>query len=184
MKKQYAKLGRRPLLTPIWLAAVASVVVVSFAAWLWGTANSTTIVVVRSAENRADAADDPPLDARGNIRAERLASLFTPESPRPLQAIYVSATQLSRQTALPLARALQLALTISPNNDPRKLARQVLQEQQGRAALIVTRRDAMPALVESLSGEKAAPIADDEYGALYVVTVPRIGHASVLRMNY
>jgi hypothetical protein len=45
--------------------------------------------------------------------------------------------------------------------------------------------DTMPALVASLTGAKnLPPIADDEYGTMYIVTVPRIGRADFLRITY
>ena len=42
----------------------------------------------------------------------------------------------------------------------------------------------LPEIVKELSGEAVAPIADDEYDNVYVVTVPTFGNASVLRMKY
>jgi hypothetical protein len=36
-----------------------------------------------------------------------------------------------------------------------------------------------------LSGNPKIPeIGDQEYGTMYIVTVPRIGHANLLRLNY
>ena len=51
-------------------------------------------------------------------------------------------------------------------------------------------RPVMPAeeraeIVAALSGNSKVPeIGDEEYGTMYIVTVPRIGHANVLRLNY
>ncbi len=43
----------------------------------------------------------------------------------------------------------------------------------------------VPELVKALSGSDAVPpIGEEEYDTMYVVTVPSVGPASVLRMNY
>ena len=45
--------------------------------------------------------------------------------------------------------------------------------------------DTMPALVEALSGAKdIPPIGAAEYGTMYVISVPRVGHANVLSVTY
>ena len=70
-------------------------------------------------------------------------------------------------------------------DDPRALARRVLQEHPGGRILVVGHVDTMPAVVAALSGAKdIPPIGAEEYGTMYIVTVPRIGQANVLRLNY
>ncbi len=186
MKKEYATLRRQPFLTPIWLAALAAVVVVSFTVWLWGTATSTTVVLVRHAEKQLNAGEDPSLTAAGEARAALLARMFGDRGGLGrLDAIYVSPTRRSNETAAPLAARLKIAVTVGPEDEPKKLARRVLREHQGGRVLIVGHSNTVPAMVEALSGTgPAAPIEDEEYGTMYIVTVPRVGHASVLRLNY
>jgi 2,3-bisphosphoglycerate-dependent phosphoglycerate mutase len=186
MKKEYAKLRRKPFLTPIWLAAMAALVVVSFTVWLWGTATSTTVVLVRHAEKQLNAGDDPNLTPTGETRAALLARMFGERAPLGrLDAIYVSPTRRSHQTAAPLAARLGIQVTEGPEDDIKQLARMVLREHQGGRVLIVGHSNTIPGLVERLSGEGKVPdIGDDEYGTMYIVTVPRIGHANVLRLSY
>jgi 2,3-bisphosphoglycerate-dependent phosphoglycerate mutase len=186
MKKEYATLRRKPFLTPIWLAALAALVVVSFTVWLWGTATSTTVVLVRHAEKQLNAGDDPVLTPAGEARAALLARMFGDRvALGGLDAIYVSPTRRSHQTAAPLAARLKLQVTEGPEDDVKLLSRQVLRDHQGGRVLIVGHSNTIPGLVERLSGEGKVPeIGDDEYGTMYIVTVPRIGHANVLRLTY
>ena len=44
--------------------------------------------------------------------------------------------------------------------------------------------DTVPQIVAALSDAKVPEIGDREYGTMYIVTVPRIGHANLLRLNY
>ncbi len=184
-----ARLKRRPFLTPLWIigaAALLSLCVMGFEAWLLVTADSTTIIVIRHAEKESNAGDDPPLTPAGRSRAELLARMFgNPREPGHIDAIYVSPTLRNAMTAAPLAAALGIVPTVAPARDVRDLARRVLREHPGRRVLIVGHSDTVPALVDALTGNTGAPpIADDEYGTLYVVTVPRIGRADFLRMTY
>jgi broad specificity phosphatase PhoE len=193
MKKDHASLQRQPFLAPIWLTAVAAigaVVVLGFSAftvWAWATAGSTTIVVIRHAEKDLSAgAVDPPLTEAGKARAELLARMFgNGKAPGHLDAIYVTTALRNRLTAAPLAASLGISPIVVPTGDPRGLARRVLHEHGGDRVLIVGHSDTVPAIVSALSGvDKVPDIADDEYGTLYIVTVPRIGHANLLRLNY
>ncbi|MGO9512280.1 MAG: SixA phosphatase family protein [Steroidobacteraceae bacterium] len=183
-----ARLQRRPFLTPLWLFALtvmAAAAVLMFAAWLLVTGDSTTIIVVRHAEKVQGDGADPPLSPAGQARAELLARMFgDARLPGHIDAIYVSPTLRNRLTAAPLAQRLGLTPTVAADA-PRALARRVLQEHPGGRILVVGHLDTMPAVVAALSGAKnIPPIGAEEYGTMYIVTVPRIGQANVLRLNY
>jgi len=186
MKKEYATLRRKPFLTPIWLAAFAAFVVASVTIWLWGTATSTTVVLIRHAEKQINGGVDPALNEAGEARAALLARMLGNDTrPGRLDAIYVSPTRRSQETAAPLAARLKIAVTVGPENDPKLLARRVLRERQGGHVLIVGHGNTIPQIVETLSGNgPVPPIEDEEYGTIYVVTIPRIGRASILRLSY
>jgi broad specificity phosphatase PhoE len=193
MKQDHLTFQRRPFLTPIWLTAIAiigAVVVFSvsvFTVWAWATANSTTIIVLRHAEKDLSAgAVDPPLSPAGEARAALLARMFgDAKVPGHVDAIYVSPALRNRLTAAPLAASLGITATVVPADDPRELARRVLRDHTGGRVLVVGHSDTVPAIVEALSGyEKLPDIAADEYGTMYIVTVPRIGRANLLRLSY
>ncbi len=185
LKKNRSGLKRKPFLTPIWLAAVAALIVLSFATWLWGTADSTTVIVVRHAEKDLQVPADPPLTAAGKARAEALAKLFADDlSLGRLTAIYITATTRSRATAAPLSARLGLTPREAPDDDPRALARRVLREHPGGRVLIIGHADTIPELVSVLSGQKVPALGNLEYDTIYIVTVPRIGRANLLRLSY
>jgi len=189
MKKEYDTLRRRPFLTPVWLtgfAAVMAVVALTVAGWIWITAGSTVVVLVRHAEKQLDAGNDPHLSAAGQARAELLARMFGNGAPLGrLDAIYVSPTLRSHETAAPLAARLHLPLTQEQQDDLQALVHRVMREHAGGRVLIVGHSDTVPDLVKDFSGEGPVPeIKDDEFGTMYIVDVPRLGHANILRLTY
>jgi broad specificity phosphatase PhoE len=184
-----ANLQRKPFLAPIGLAAMTATVaalVLIVVAWLLITAKSTTIIVVRHAETALEGGADPPLTAEGQARADDLARMFgDPRLRDHINAIYVSPMLRNRLTAAPLAERLGLTPTVVPQDDPRALARRVLHEHRGGRVLIVAHSFNIPAIVGALSGvEGIPPILTMEYGTMYIVTVPRIGRANLLSVNY
>ncbi len=198
MTRDHASLQRRPFLTPIWLTvlgAVLAAVFLGFSIWVWATAGSTTVVVIRHAEklidgggeNRMQSGADPPLAPAGVARAALLSRMFgDSHGPGCVNAIYVSSALRSRMTAAPLAARLGLTPIVSDDgSDARSLARRVLREHAGARVLVVGHSDTVPRIVEALSGAKhLPPMGDEEYDTMYIVSVPRIGRANVLRVTY
>jgi broad specificity phosphatase PhoE len=189
-KRDHGSFQRRPFLTPIWLTALAAVMAFGFAVfavWVWGTAGSTTVIVIRHAEKDLSVSvTDPPLSPAGEARAALLARMFGDANALGhLDAIYVSQALRSRLTAAPLAARLSISATVAPADDPRGLVRRALREHAGGRVLIVGHGDTVPRIVAALSGNPKIPeIGDQEYGTMYIVAVPHIGHANLLRLNY
>jgi len=72
-----------------------------------------------------------------------------------------------------------------PPDDPRALVRHILKDHPGGRVLVVGHADTVPKIVALLSGTPAGPdLADGDFGTLYIVSVPRIGRANVLHLNY
>ncbi|HEX3848194.1 MAG TPA: phosphoglycerate mutase family protein [Steroidobacteraceae bacterium] len=190
MKPELVSLQRRPFLVPIWITAAIALLgfcFFVFALWTWATASSTTVIVIRHAEKDLSVSvTDPPLTAEGRARAELLARMFgDAKAPGHIDAIYVSPALRNRQTGEALAERLGIRETVVPADDPKGLAHRVLEEHRGGRALIVGHSDTVPAIVETLSGRKGIPELDEhEYGTMYIVTVPRIGRANLLRLTY
>jgi len=190
MKKDHVSFQRRPFLIPIWLTAITAAVVLGLAivaVWVWATAGSTTLIVIRHAEKDLSvSATDPPLSQAGQARAALLARMFGDAKVLGhVDAIYVSPALRNRQTAAPLAAQLGIEEAIAPADDPRALARRALHEHHGDRVLIVGNSDTIPEIVAALSGNPNIPeIGAQEYGTMYIVTVPRIGHANLLRLSY
>ena len=190
MKKVPVSFQRRPFLIPIWLTVISAgfvLVFAIFAAWVWLTAGSTTVIVIRHAEKELSVGTaDPPLSQAGLARAQLLARMFGDvQVLGHVDAIYVSQFLRNQQTAAPLAARLGIGETVVQADDPRTLARRALNEHRGGRILIVGHADTVPKIVAALSGNPDIPqIGDQEYGTMYIITVPRIGHANLLRLNY
>jgi broad specificity phosphatase PhoE len=181
MNASRANLQHKPFLTPIWLtviAALAAFGVALLCAWIWFTAGSTTVIVI--------AAPDPPLSPQGQARAELLVRMFgDTQGVGHLNGIYVSDTARSGSTAAPLASRLGVTATVAPNDDSKRLANRVLGENRGNRVMIIGHSGTVPGIVAALSGRSDIPKMDDkDYGLMYIVSVPRIGRANVLRLNY
>ncbi|HET9863115.1 MAG TPA: phosphoglycerate mutase family protein [Steroidobacteraceae bacterium] len=178
---------RRTFFAPLWLLAWLGILVVVAAFVYWNSATTTTVVLVRHAEKQAGAIEDAPLSPQGEQRATHLAQMFgDAESFGRVQQIYVTDTRRSQQTAAALAQRLNLRPTIVAGKpSASELAHRVLRENRGGLAIVVGHANTVPALVAKLSGADEVPaMGGEEYDTLYVVTVPTIGRASVLRMKY
>lgn len=191
MKSEHASLQHRPFLIPLWLTAIAAIAAFAIfcftvlAVWAFFTANSTTVIVIRHAEKDTVNAVDPALSAAGEARAALLARMFgDAKGIGRLDAIYVSATLRSRSTAAPLAGRLGIAPIVAAD-DPEGLARRVLRENGGKRVMVIGHVNTVPAIVAALSGRRDIPSVDEqEFGTMYVVTVPSIGRAILLRLSY
>ena len=176
---------RRPFLAPIWLPALAGLVVLALAVYAYRCVSTTTIVVVRHAEKALGTIDDPPLAPEGEQRSERLAFIFGERTGAGhLDAIYVTDTRRTQQTAAPLAAWLHLVPVVLPGADISGAAGRMLREHRGGTVLMVGHSNTMPQLILELSGKLIEPIPDEDYGEIYVLSVPRFGKTSLVRMKY
>jgi phosphohistidine phosphatase SixA len=176
---------RRPFLAPIWLPALAGVLAVALGIYAYRGVTTTTVIVVRHAEKALGTIDDPPLSPEGEQRSERLALIFGERmGAGHLDAIYVANTRRTQQTAAPLAARLHLQPVVLAATDVSGAAAQMLKEHRGGTVLAVGDSNTLPQLVRELNGKLIEPIPDDDYGEIYVLSVPRLGGASLVRMKY
>jgi broad specificity phosphatase PhoE len=184
MKKEYRELRRRPLLTPIWLAAFFGLAFAVAVAWFIADMTTTTVVVVRHAEKEFSTIEDPPLSSVGEQRAQALARMFGGRTgPGRLEAVFSSDTRRTQSTAAPLAQRLDLPVIVVEDEDA--LRERIRREYRGRHVLVVGHSSTVPRIVERLSGmEDIPPMSEEDYATVYVVSVPSFGRAAVLRMSY
>jgi broad specificity phosphatase PhoE len=178
---------RRPFLAPLWLLGFAGIAVLAVAFAYWHSATTTTIVLIRHAEKQLGAIPDAPLSPPGEVRAARLAQMFGDGSAfGRVQKIYVTDTRRTQQTAAGVAQRLGLTPEIvEGKTDPKTFAKRVLGENRGGRALVVGHSNTIPDIVSALADEaQVPPMGDEEFDTLYVVAVPTIGRASVLRIKY
>jgi phosphohistidine phosphatase SixA len=171
---------RRPFLAPVWLTTLAVLTAVGVAIAILHSANTTVVVLVHPVEK--DAGDDPPLSPEGEQRAQRLAAMFGSQTQAGrLDALYVSDVRRAQQTVAPLAELLRKQPVVVPKDDPEGTASRVMEEHQGDTVLVVGTRAMMPDLVRQLSGVEVQPSQED---VGYVVSIPSIGRANLLRFRY
>jgi len=192
MKSAHVNLQRGPFLIPIWLTGIGAIATLGvavfaiFAFWVWFTANSTVVIVIRHAEKESVSAPDPPLSEAGEARAALLVRMFgQPTGPGRLDAIYISSALRNRMTAAPLSGRLGITPIVAPTDDPRGLVHRVLRENSGKRVLVIGHVNTVPDIVAALSGRSDIPPLDEkDFGTMYIVTVPRIGYANLLRVDY
>ena len=108
---------------------------------------------------------DPALSAEGRANAERLAAWFDGRA-KP-QAIYASPTRRARDTAAPLAARLGLTVKEYDPADTAALVARVRAESG--PVLVVGHSNTVPDIVAALGGTRPEPLADTDYGILWVV---------------
>ena len=176
---------RRPFLAPIWLPALLGVIVAVLAVIGYRSLTTTTVVLVRHAEKALGTIDDPPLSPEGELRSERLAQMFgAREGAGRLDAIYVTNTRRTQQTAAPLAARLHLVPVVLTSTDSAATAARLLREHRGGTVLLIGHSNTLPELVLELSGKQIEPIPEIDYAEIYVLSVPRFGGSSLVRMKY
>src|SRR5688500_14733808 len=140
----------------------------------------TIIVVVRHAEKATDDPKDPTLSEAGPARAEALAVAL---KGLPLQHAISTQYKRTRDTAAPAAKAAGIDVHVKPVDATnsatyaKDLAAHIRQDHAGQNLLIVGHSNTVPEIVQAFTGVAPAPMADDEFDRIYVVTLPADGPA-------
>lgn len=185
MYKEYASLRRRPFLTPVWMFAIGAVLALGAAAWVLREASTTIVVVMRHAEKVVETGADPSLSAEGLDRARRLASAFgTVPKEYAIDAVFVTQWQRTAATGLPLATRLGIPVIPIVDKDLAGLEDRIRHEYRGQRVLVVAHSDTVPLIVKALGQGAVVPeIGEAEYGAAYVVAIPRWSRPTVLALR-
>jgi phosphohistidine phosphatase SixA len=184
MNRELDKMRRRPFFFPLLLPIVVFVVLVGVVAWVFDARATTVVVVVRHAETEPVSDPDPALSVDGRERAARLAKMLSQARPvRGIDAIFASEFRRTQQTVMPLSETLALPLNVVPSATWNDLAQKIKRTHRGEYVLVSGSTTTVPALVEALSGEKVT-LRDDEYDAMFILFVPQIANAKVVRIRY
>jgi len=163
-----------------WLHAALVAGIVAAMAFPARAETPITVFLVRHAEKETNVAD-PPLTEAGRERAELLAGLLADAG---ITAIFTSQYNRTQETAAPLAKRLDLSVTVVPAKDLDALLSKVRALPPGVRALIVGHSDTVPALAHRLTGAKIADLTDADYDHLYVATVGKDGQGEVVVLHY
>ncbi|HEY4679067.1 MAG TPA: phosphoglycerate mutase family protein [Candidatus Angelobacter sp.] len=141
--------------------------------------NVRTIFLVRHAE-KASTAADAPLSTEGEKRAECLATTLKDAG---IKQIYVTDATRTQQTAAPLAKALKIKPTILPAKDPNALIKNLVYTGGGNI-LVVGHSDTVPFVIARLQGGTVAPIGENEYDRLFVMTIAEAAGMPASTLHY
>ena len=179
LKKDHRALRRRPLFTPVFLAGLASAVLLAVAASLVWYAGSVTVVMVRHAET-APGGEDPPLSEAGRDRAQVLARMLAVSD---IEAIYTSEARRTRETAAPFAEQTGIEPVVRPAAEVEELARILLGQHQGETVLVVGHSNTLPRLADAL-GEPIPEIDHADHGNIVILRGGRLMPSSVIRLRF
>lgn len=141
--------------------------------------SATTIFLVRHAE-KADQTNASPLTERGKARAQKLAETLRDANVR---AVFSTDFVRTRETAQPLAERRGLPVQSYDAKDA-GFSKMLLKNHEGQRVLVVGHSNTIPKLVNALVGTSLPNLADSEYDALFVVTVPKTGPPTVLTLRF
>jgi len=159
-----------------WLVALAVVFVMPADARA-----QRTVILVRHAE-KEPGSGDVALSADGRRRADNLARVLKDAG---VDAIVTSDTRRARQTAEPIAKALGLKPATHSPAEPAAATAQRLAATRDGCVLVVGHSNTIPAILDAVTGRRHdVPIADDEYGLLFIATRKSDGAWSLIRARY
>jgi phosphohistidine phosphatase SixA len=122
-----------------------------------------SIFLVRHAEEALNT-QDPSLTAEGRARADSLAQLLKDAG---IQAIYTAEDRCARETATPLARMLDLQVTVLPHGEPTTPLNRVVDTQTN--VLVVGHTVTIHQILQQLGVQEPIFIADNEYDNLFII---------------
>jgi hypothetical protein len=163
------------------MVAVAVLAAAGLALLLVHFMGTTVVVVVRAPVEASPPSDDAPLSDQEQQRARNLAVLFGERGAQgSLDALYVSEVPGARETLAPLAERLgKQPVPVPAAVTPGSMAARMMHEHSGGAVLVVASGEQVPAVVRALSGTVVPPGDAD-----YIVSIPTIGQANLVRFQY
>lgn len=140
----------------------------------------STVYLVRHAEKAPDPGDgDPDLDAQGEARAHALADTL---ADVPLDALYCTDLERTRQTLAPLAAARGLEPKVLPAKDVAALVARLKAAPAGSVSLVAGHSNTLPEILAAL-GADAPEVQHEDYDDLFVLVLggerPRL-----MRLHY
>ena len=144
------------------------------------------MIFVRHAEKAGPSADDPGLSLAGQRRATELArQLVDADVVAGVDAIYSTPYRRTRETAQPVADALDLPVNIYDPSDNEAVLNTILKNHKGKIILVVGHSNTLPTLMADLgASKKVPPIAEYEYDNIYIISIPWFGKTKTIRLRF
>lgn len=137
----------------------------------------STVFIVRHAEKAKSGDNDPELSPAGRTRADALAKILADSG---IQAIYATEFKRTQETAAPLAKALDIEVSIVPSKDSTKLASKLRNLRNN--ALVVGHGNTIPDLIKAFGIKAPIDIAESDYDNLFIVVLDEKAH--LIRLHY
>jgi len=155
-------------------------------AWFFESQATTTMIFVRHAERAGPSADDPGLTPAGQRRAAELArQLVDADVVAGIDAVYSTPYRRTRETAQPVADALDLPINIYDPSDNEAVLETILKNHKGKIILVVGHSNTLPTLIADLGASKnVPPIAEMEYDNIYIISIPWFGKTKTIRLRF
>jgi 2,3-bisphosphoglycerate-dependent phosphoglycerate mutase len=156
-------------------------------AWFFELQATTTVILVRYADQQNNLAFERNLSAAGQRRSEELARVLGDvDVVAGVDAIFVTPRERARQTAQPLAKRTEAPLlSIEDPTDAEGLVQRILTEFKGKIVLIVGEPEHISPIIIEMHGSKKLPDIDDaEFDNLYIVSIPWFGKVKTLRLRF
>lgn len=140
----------------------------------------TTVILVRHAEKAAATAmsSDVPLSDAGTARAKELARVL---AGTPIDAIYTTQYQRTKQTAAPLAAERHLEPIVA---DPAAMANVIRTKHAGQTVVVVGHSNTTPEVIRALGVALPPTIGDNEYDDLFIVTLAPGAAPKLVTLRY
>ncbi len=143
---------------------------------------ATTFIVVRHAE-RDNVGADPILNAAGIVRAEELKRIL---EKVPVEAVYATPYNRTRQTVSPTASSKSLTVTDYSTSTPYlQLVNQFKSSHKGKVILIAGHSNTVPEILKALTANAYnITIADTQFDHLFIVSASTPSNTQVVHLKY
>ncbi len=150
-------------------------------------AQNHMVFLLRHAEKSAEPASDPGLTEIGTARAENLAVRLANAKPA---AVFTSQYRRTQLTALPLAAASGISVTVVPIEKataaeyPQQLLARICALPADASAVVIGHSNTIPAIAEAWTAHPVRPIADDEYNRILIIKLKDCHAVESLDLRY
>jgi broad specificity phosphatase PhoE len=144
--------------------------------------STTVFFLIRHAEKDTMEGVDADLRGEGRGRAEALVKIF---KKIKIKGVYSTATPRTRNTAAPVAKFKRRPVDIYDVKKQEELVKELASRGGARSYLIVGHSNTIPQLAAILAGEKSAESMPDlEYSRMYIISVKKVGKATVQLIKF
>lgn len=165
---------------------IAYIAVAIGLAWFFESQATTTIIFVRHAEESSSQDDNSSLTIEGEARSAELArQLVDADVISGVDAIYSTSFQYTKDTALPVSKALNIPIEIYDISDTELIIEDIIKQHKGKIILVVGHSNTLPLMIGNMGASKDVPkINDNEYDNIYLVSIPWFGKTKTIRLRY